>query len=437
MTNALKLRKSYPYEFLNAQYLTPKIHWDDRDTRGNVGPLLKNKALEIVCKSPAFGSAFASMLLSYDPSISVTSGFLSFAPHGSYRLLLESLEAAAIHAKHPMLLPVVFCSTWVSLFSHENIDIKKDLRAVQRDTKMMAEVVGPGVAEPNLPSAVADAASEEAKVNLQRFDRSHKKLVLIQNDLENAMANFVMDFCHGLMATLQEFNKRPRGQLKELLEEDNRELEDCARSMQLVAAGEMGTRQRMLGRMDMQLKVVRSRRQVSTKNYNCFCPEDFSDPVRFCYTQLYNQMQKEDNHNSIAIARASKDLATASQQDSSAMKSIAILTMVFLPGTAVATLFSVSTFFSTSPRSPHLTVSSSFWIYWVVTVPLTLVVLIIWRLWMKRAEDYHGDSSRLESDLEKGSPQYERSENSPREGGASVRTKEGFGSGGASAAGRR
>jgi len=33
-------------------------------------------------------------------------------------------------------------------------------------------------------------------------------------------------------------------------------------------------------------------------------------------------------------------------------------------------------------QSSPVQVSSAFWIYWAVTVPLTLVVVGVWRLWL-------------------------------------------------------
>ena len=47
-------------------------------------------------------------------------------------------------------------------------------------------------------------------------------------------------------------------------------------------------------------------------------------------------MQQEDSSTSRSIAIDSRKLAEASTRDSSSMKAIAVLTMVFLPGTAVA-----------------------------------------------------------------------------------------------------
>lgn len=53
-------------------------------------------------------------------------------------------------------------------------------------------------------------------------------------------------------------------------------------------------------------------------------------------------MQHQDSDNSRSIALDSKKLAEASMSDSSSMKTIAALTMFFLPGTAVAVMISSS-----------------------------------------------------------------------------------------------
>ncbi len=47
-------------------------------------------------------------------------------------------------------------------------------------------------------------------------------------------------------------------------------------------------------------------------------------------------MQQKDNLTDIEVAADSRSIAQASKRDSSAMKTIAVLTMVFLPGTFVS-----------------------------------------------------------------------------------------------------
>lgn len=69
------------------------------------------------------------------------------------------------------------------------------------------------------------------------------------------------------------------------------------------------------------------------------------------------------------------------QQDSKSMKTIAFLTLVFLPASTVASIFG-SQFFNLSLDQdgvPHFTFSHWFWIMWVIVVPVTAILVAIWR----------------------------------------------------------
>ncbi|KAF2242533.1 hypothetical protein BU26DRAFT_524137 [Trematosphaeria pertusa] len=76
------------------------------------------------------------------------------------------------------------------------------------------------------------------------------------------------------------------------------------------------------------------------------------------------------------MARDSKELAAASKRDSSAMKVIAVLTALFLPGTCIATLFAMP-ILNWNAFSMRDVMTSHFWLYWAVTIPLTIVVMAI------------------------------------------------------------
>ncbi|KAK6525993.1 hypothetical protein TWF281_011035 [Arthrobotrys megalospora] len=76
------------------------------------------------------------------------------------------------------------------------------------------------------------------------------------------------------------------------------------------------------------------------------------------------------------------EIGHAAQADSSAMKAIAIVTMIFLPSTSVSAILSTS-FFDFKPQGDH-TVSNQFWIYWVVSIPLTVLVVAFWYVWDRR-----------------------------------------------------
>jgi hypothetical protein len=74
------------------------------------------------------------------------------------------------------------------------------------------------------------------------------------------------------------------------------------------------------------------------------------------------------------------------------MKALAFIAALFLPGTYIATLFGMSMFdwkgdsgssmsATSSSSSQPRTVMPSIWIYWVVSVVLTFVVITGWRIW--------------------------------------------------------
>ncbi|KAI9737256.1 MAG: hypothetical protein M1818_005789 [Claussenomyces sp. TS43310] len=90
-------------------------------------------------------------------------------------------------------------------------------------------------------------------------------------------------------------------------------------------------------------------------------------------TGLENRTASDANKISLQIARESK-------ADSTAMKAVAVLTMSFLPATFVAALFAMPLFDWSAPRGSTV-VNDRFWVYWVVTVPGTLIVLVLWRTW--------------------------------------------------------
>lgn len=112
--------------------------------------------------------------------------------------------------------------------------------------------------------------------------------------------------------------------------------------------------------------------------------------------QLYSMISQVDN-------RLNAKMAAASSRDSAAMKTLAFLTTLFLPGTFIATVFSTGMFNwhidSESQRAAterandsqsqannlelpeESTISNLFWVYWAVSIPLTILVAIGWRVW--------------------------------------------------------
>lgn len=77
---------------------------------------------------------------------------------------------------------------------------------------------------------------------------------------------------------------------------------------------------------------------------------------------------------SVELAKDSRTIAAATMRDSSAMKTVAILTMTFLPATFFAALFALPVFqWNATP-----VLQPRFWVYWAFTIPFTVLVFAVW-----------------------------------------------------------
>ncbi|KAK8101340.1 hypothetical protein PG999_011714 [Apiospora kogelbergensis] len=89
----------------------------------------------------------------------------------------------------------------------------------------------------------------------------------------------------------------------------------------------------------------------------------------------FHMVTQYDSGVSVAIGKAAKE-------DSAAMKTIATLTLIFLPPTFISSVFSMSFFkFDTDTG---WTMSNNFWIYWVWAIPMTLITSALWYYWQKQ-----------------------------------------------------
>jgi hypothetical protein len=106
---------------------------------------------------------------------------------------------------------------------------------------------------------------------------------------------------------------------------------------------------------------------------------------------LFNASSQNDSMLNVKIAASTKE-------DSISMKTFTFLTALFLPGTFIATLLSVTmiNWFPNGNGNPAAasasqnpgngtSVSKYYWIYWVLTVPVTILVMFGWYLWYRYA----------------------------------------------------
>lgn len=132
------------------------------------------------------------------------------------------------------------------------------------------------------------------------------------------------------------------------------------------------------------------------------------------------------------MAGEQRRLAHAAKRDSTSMKILSLLGAIFLPATYLASIFSMAFFdfipddngAASSPASPSTPtttaaadvtpvggnnasggwspVSPLLWIYFAISVPLTIVIVVCWRLWDKRREvKYAKEDADIEAGIER------------------------------------
>ncbi|KAI1288209.1 hypothetical protein F5Y03DRAFT_379986 [Xylaria venustula] len=107
---------------------------------------------------------------------------------------------------------------------------------------------------------------------------------------------------------------------------------------------------------------------------------------------IFNLIAQQDQNTSIGIARDSRILAAESKRDSTSMKTLAVVTMAFLPGAFVAAVLAIPVFHWDATDTSNI-IGHRLWIYWSITIPLTLVTFLVWFVWIKYVS-YEKDNSQ-------------------------------------------
>ncbi|KAH7091633.1 hypothetical protein FB567DRAFT_278455 [Paraphoma chrysanthemicola] len=120
--------------------------------------------------------------------------------------------------------------------------------------------------------------------------------------------------------------------------------------------------------------------------------DEYDEKIRDCTMRVDGMaMATQWSHSETAV-----EIALATNQDSKVMRSISLVTMVFLPGTFFATVFSM-TFFDWFDDSGKTRVSSYLWIYVVVTVFFTGITIGLWYFFVmsRRTGRFKGDEEKV------------------------------------------
>jgi hypothetical protein len=126
--------------------------------------------------------------------------------------------------------------------------------------------------------------------------------------------------------------------------------------------------QRTESELKNRVRLIRAAIEVTTAQH-----EENRKEIEFQQSTIYNLIAQQDSNTNLEIAKDSR-------RDSASMKTIAIMTTLFLPATWVATFFAVPLFDWTVDEGQSV-IRSRFWMYWALTGVLTLVVVCVWLGW--------------------------------------------------------
>ncbi|KAK7749321.1 hypothetical protein SLS62_008290 [Diatrype stigma] len=307
------------------------------------------------------------IMLSYSFASGVTTGYVKGTSSSDINDSLEHLKACRAEAGHPLLLPVIILSHDLSETSDVRQRSARDwLRRLENAITMRDEI-----------------------------DRSE-----VYTDFDVDGINRDLVECHSQVLwkrpqAYQEIVKDFRAALK--LYEDRVRPERFARVLRALH-----------GSVQARLDFYRAK-LAGMEHY----AHTTLERLHIQRQALYNIMAQKESKLNLEMAAQQRRLAHASKRDSTAMKTLSLLGAVFLPGTFLASVFSM-TFFDfgpddsgNDPPNAGATVSKFVWIYFVITIPLTVLIVGSWwfldrrreRRYALEDEDIERGIERLETDI--------------------------------------
>jgi hypothetical protein len=190
------------------------------------------------------------MALSYDPTIRMTTGFLGLTT-GQMSELLEILDMLKLNATHPILLPILMYSVCSTILGRQLQDVKQDIDYVQQQTGLLGNY---------LRSGRRTGPSEKGKTVAEKpnYDALHKILVVQHARLTRGLSDFVADLGPACREAITKIEQSDTGISIISKTSAHKELQSYLSHLETGARFELQHRERMLSRVDIQLKVVRN-----------------------------------------------------------------------------------------------------------------------------------------------------------------------------------
>ncbi|KAH8595940.1 hypothetical protein B0O99DRAFT_594231 [Bisporella sp. PMI_857] len=301
------------------------------------------------------------LMLSHDVKNGITNGYAKGTPSSDLVECIKHLRACVLQVGHPLLLPIIIYSHDVSF----KTDIKQReardwLRKLEHAVSMRTEI------QEN------EGYVKEGVVDLDAVNRD---LVECHSQVLWKRPKAYLEILRGIEMSLNRFYDR--------LPEDRKD--ETMRKLQLS----------MKARMEFYRVKLQG---IESYAYTTLQRLDIQRSA------LYNIIAQKESKLNFQMAGEQRKLAHASKRDSAAMKIISLLGAIFFPGVYLASVFSM-TFFNFQADNPGPQLSDKFWIYWAVTLPLTILFVGVWYVWEKKREARY---EMEDKDLEKGSEDMEK-----------------------------
>ncbi|KAI1755307.1 hypothetical protein F4782DRAFT_488058 [Xylaria castorea] len=269
----------------------------------------------------------ASMSLSYDPSTGQINALVLVAsePPGEIGWLEEDLRQIGPLAANPFLLPTLICQRHTEAIS---ATLRKtwdefhqlEISSGQTDIRMLGVNHLGHCDDPRLPVAILGVV--RVAIAIETYIKAH---IITVDSMKKELEAFP-------------WNTLPDSERVQA-EEQNK-----------LIVKHLGWIITSLKIAKVQVEHLRQRADVQA-------------------TAINNLLAQRNNETNRIMVEASTSIAHDTRRDSSAMKSIAILTLIFLPATFTATYFSTPAVVAMGP-------SQGF--YWAITSALSVVVILAW-----------------------------------------------------------
>ncbi|KAK4187036.1 hypothetical protein QBC35DRAFT_515753 [Podospora australis] len=300
----------------------------------------------------------------------------------------ERMEACEAHWAHPLVMPVIMLQVQFSLSERALAENHKDIINVEQDVERMAgfetiEDLTGRRGRSSLSTSGSGAAPTPPKRPTELMKNAHdafKKSIKLLDTIS-------------WMERATQLLLQAGDALDEVRYESENDVDLASPDFQnqFLAAGRTSTgfnRARILedplsGHWHEIRQYLESLQQL------CKSLETDRNMLEIrCKSQIdiiFAKIQQEDN---ILTAR----MAVTSTRDSSSLKALAVITAIFMPGDFIASLLGMAMFEKWNdeefegkrlPSTP-----AQFWLYWALALPLTIIILFIWRLWWVMQDRY-------------------------------------------------